>query len=388
MKILVINCGSSSLKFQLIEQKKEQKLLAKGMIDGIGLKTCGFSFSYGKTKTHLPAKIRNHKKAIKLALEKLLESNVINEYAEIDKVGHRVVHGGKKYKKPTKINEKVLNEIKELSHLAPLHNPHNIEGIKACMRILPNTKQIAVFDTSFHSTMPEKAFRYAIPNKLYKENSIRRYGFHGQSHKYVIKQALKTLKNENAKVISCHLGNGSSLTAYQNGVIDTSMGLTPMEGVMMGTRSGSIDPGILIHMQTHLKLSAKKTDHLLNYESGLQAISEASSDMRVIFEKSKKGNKKALFAIEMLAYQLAKLIGGYTAALNGVDALIFTGGIGENAYYIREKTLKYLEFLGLKIDKKMNRASKNTIHEKDSKVKVFVTPTNEAAQIAEDIKKI
>ena len=388
MKILVINCGSSSLKFQLIEQGKTQLILANGFIDAINLPTCKFTFNSKTKNINIALKIKNHKEAIKLGLETLLNSEVINTYTDIGKVGHRVVHGGEKYTKPTKIDTKVLKDIKALSHLAPLHNPPNIEGIEECKKILPKVKHIAVFDTGFHSTMSEKAFLYALPYKFYTKQKIRRYGFHGESHKYVIGKALKKIKKKNTKIISCHLGNGSSITAYQNKVIDTSMGMTPMEGIMMGTRSGSIDPGILIYLQTYLKYTPKKINYLLNYESGLKGVSKISSDMRNIFKASKEGKEKAILTIEMLAYQLAKQIGAYIAALNGVDAIIFTGGIGENAFYVREKALKHFEYLGFKIDKKKNKNCDEEIHDKNSKVKVFVIPTNESLQIAQDIINI
>ncbi len=359
MKILVINCGSSSLKFSLLDSSKSFTPIKKGLID----------------------RVKNHKEAIKTALKSL-------EGEEITAVGHRVVHGGEKYSQPTKITPAVIREIKKLGKLAPLHNPVNLEGILATKKLLPKIPQVAVFDTAFHQTMPQKAFLYALPQKLYKKNNIRRYGFHGTSHKYVVSETLKKLGTKKAKIISCHLGNGSSITASINGKsIDTSMGLTPLEGVMMGTRCGNIDPSIPLHLQESLKMKPQKIYEMLNKHSGLKAISKISFDMRKIYEKSLKNNKSALFTIEMLSYQIAKYCGSYAAALNGLDAITFTGGLGEKAFYVREQTCKYLGFMGLKLDKRKNSANKELISTPKSTIKVFVIPTNEEKQIAIETQK-
>ncbi|MBU1151544.1 acetate kinase [Patescibacteria group bacterium] len=361
MQILVINSGSSSLKFRLLNSSKNYELIAKGLIEKIGLRR---------------SKVRDHKEALKLCLESL-------EGKQIDAVGHRVVHGGEKFTEPTKITPRVIREIKRLSHLAPLHNPANLQGILACKKILKRTPQVAVFDTAFHQTMPDHAYLYGLPEKLYKKHAIRRYGFHGTSHKYVCNEALKLLRTKKAKIITCHLGNGSSITATINGKsIDTSMGLTPLEGIMMGTRSGSIDPAIIIYLQKKLKLTPQKVDHLLNNESGLKGFSGISSDMRKIYQKSLKGNSRALLTIRTLSYQISKYLGAYFAAMQGVDAVVFTGGMGEKAFYIRAQAILGLASIKAKIDPRKNRKNELKIHHKDSKIKVFVIPTNEEKQIA------
>lgn len=377
MKILVINSGSSSIKSTLfdfsksVSKKETQTEIAKSLVDGIGLKSCKFTFNK-LTKTTVKnsekCRIVHHEAGVKLILETLLKTKCIKDLNEIVAVGHRVVHGGEKYTKPTLLNAKIIKEITRLSSLAPLHNPSNLSSIQACQKLLPKAKEVAVFDTAFHQTMPEKAYIYALPKEFYKKYQIRRYGFHGTSHKYVINEALKTLKKSlprlaAPKIISCHLGNGSSITASIGGkCIDTSMGFTPMEGIPMGTRSGSIDPGIILHLSNNLKFTPKEIDEILNHKSGLLALSQVSSDMRDIYAKSLKGNKEALFTLEILSYQIAKYCGGFAAAMHGVDAIIFTGGIGEHAFYIREKVLSYLKFLHIK--------------------KTLVIPTNEEKQIA------
>lgn len=320
MNILVINCGSSSLKFELF-QSKPLASVKSGMIDRIG------------------TKVKTHSDAVKKVFQ-------ILKNEKIDVIAHRVVHGGEKYSKPTKLDGKTIKEIAKLSTLAPLHNPINLEGIKACKKFAPKVPQVAVFDTAFYSTLKPKAYLYAIPHELYEKHHIRRYGFHGTNHKYVTEKAIKILKEKNAKIISCHLGNGSSITASLNGkAVDTSMGFTPLEGVPMGTRCGSIDPAIVIKIQELKKLSPAKTKDFLNTECGLKALSHGFSDMRDIYKRSLKKEKNAILAIEIFSYQIAKYIGAYTASLNGLDALIFTGGIGENAFYIRKQVCEYLKYL-------------------------------------------
>lgn len=385
MLILVINAGSSSMKFQLMDSGKNFTTLVKGIVDRLGQKEQIYSDNKGHKET---SKIESYSDALDYILKHFIKHNVIKSFKDIKAVGHRVVHGGEAYKKPTVITPKVLKTITELSSLAPLHNPPNIEGIKACKKVLPTIPQIAVFDTSFHQTMPEKAFLYALPLELYKKHNIRRYGFHGTSHTYVLQQALKLLNKKNAKVITCHLGNGCSVTATLNGKsVDTSMGFTPLEGLMMGTRCGDIDPALPLALIKTLKTTPEKVDQLLNRESGLKGISGKYSDMRDIWATCKKDPKSKL-AMEIYCYRIAKYIGSYAAALNGVDAIAFTAGIGENAWYIRKMVCDYLTFLGLTLDKKKNLLNKPLITTPKSKVKVLVIPTNEEKEIAQETAKL
>ena len=385
MKILTINAGSSSLKASLFENKKE---LVKVHIDGINRDKCKFTYKAADKNIGQHQKIKNHEEALKFALELLIKNKAIENLKEIQAVAHRVVHGGEKYTKSVKIDANVLKTIQKLSNIAPLHNPVNLEAIKAAQKLLPkNTKHIAIFDTSFHQTMPEKAYLYGLPLKLYKKEAIRRYGFHGTNHKYVIDTALKTMKKKKAKIVSCHLGNGASITAAINGEsVDTSMGFTPLEGIIMGTRCGSIDPAITFHLQENLKMKAKDVDKLLNKESGLLGLSEISSDMRDIYAKYKEKDENAIRTMEVLSYQIAKYIGAYAAAMNGLDAIVFTGGLGEKAFYIREKVVDYLEYLEFKIDKSKNKSSKGENVDQISKgsKKIFVIKANEAYQMAKE----
>lgn len=361
IKVLVINSGSSSLKASLFEINGNKiKNLTDFHIDKIG-----------KINTKQKTDIKNHKEAIKLLFTKIEKKN-------IEIVGHRVVHGGEKYHKAVKIDAKVIKDIKKLSKLAPLHNPINLESIKICQKFLPKAKHIAVFDTAFHQSIEPKAYLYGLPYSMYEKKGIRRYGFHGSSHKYVISQALKTIRKKNAKIISCHLGNGSSITASINGKsVDTSMGFTPLEGVMMGTRCGSIDPAIAIQLAK--KLGNEKANEILNEKSGLKGFSKISSDMREIFDEKSEHSK---LTIQILAYQIAKYCGSYAAAMNGLDLLVFTGGIGENAWYIRKQVCQYLKFIGLKLDTKANKINKEIISSTDSHIKVMLIKTDEEKQIA------
>jgi acetate kinase len=391
MKILIVNTGSSSLKFQLIDSADNFKELFYGIVDGIGKKNCFIDAKIeckGK-RIHYSKKIKTHEKGLFEAIGIMLKNKVISSLKDIKAIGHRVVHGGEKYNKAVIITGDVKKVIKELIELAPLHNPANLEGILACQKLLPGIKNIAVFDTAFHQTLPEKAFRYAIPKEYYNKYKIRRYGFHGTSHQYVSEQTYKLLKNKKAKIITCHLGNGSSLSAVENGkCIDTSMGFTPLEGVVMGTRSGTIDPAIILYLIKKNKLTTEEIDEILNYKSGILAISGISSDVRDIWAKAQRKNKNALFTLEYLAYNIAKQIGAYAAAMNGIDAITFTAGIGENAWYLREGICSYLNFLGLKLESKNNKACKIKISSDQSKVKVFVIPTNEGRKIAEEVINI
>ncbi len=387
MKILVLNSGSSSLKFQLFEIKEKEHVLIKGIVDGIKLDDSFIKYEINNNIKKIKKKIKNHKIALKDVLDIILANRIISSLSEIKAIGHRAVHGGEEFKKTVLINDKVMKKIEELSELAPLHNPANLTGMRVCKELLPNVKQVAVFDTEFHSNMPEKAFVYGIPYKYYKKYGIRRYGFHGTSHKYVSKKAAEILKKDYKKlrIITCHLGNGSSIAAVQNGKsIDTSMGFTPLEGVVMGTRCGDIDPAIIFFLMKKEKLSVKEVDNLLNKKSGLLGISGISPDVRVLWDKEKKGNKRANLTLNVLAYRITKYIGSYISVLNGLDAIVFTAGIGENAYYLRERILRNFEYIGLKVDKTRNKNNELIISSDNSKIKVLVIPTNEELQIARE----
>lgn len=366
MNILVINAGSSSLKYELFSEKLIT--LHDGYIERIGQK----------------GQIPHHLAAVKQALNELIDKKIIKELIDIGAVGHRVVHGGEKYRQPTRITPSVEKEIQKLSKLAPLHNPPNLSGIRACKKLLPKAVQVAVFDTSFHQTIPQKAFMYALPSKYYKKDGIRRYGFHGTSHAYVSKQTTKLLKKKSSKIVTCHLGNGSSITAVKNGKsIDTSMGFTPLEGVPMGTRSGSIDPAIAIRLTA--QLGPEKADQLLNQKSGYKGVSGLSSDMRDLLKTRQKKTSSQL-AIDIFTYKVAQYIAAYSASLQGLDAITFTGGIGENSGYIRGQICQYLTHLGVKIDSAKNRANKTTFSKASSTVKLFVIPTDEEKEIATETR--
>lgn len=386
MKILVINAGSSSLKFQLIDPKK-WKVLYKGHIDGIGQPFCEFRSSHGNEDCN---QIKSHHSAFKFGIEHMLASKVIENLSEIQAVGHRVVHGGEKHKQATKITPKVLAELKKLVPLAPLHNPPNIEGIKASKKLLPKAPDVAIFDTAFHQTIEPKAYLYPLPHSLYTKHGVRRYGFHGTSHKYVAQVARKKLGAKHSKhIITCHLGNGASITAIKNGKsIDTSMGFTPLEGIMMGTRSGDIDPAIIFHLKDKLKMKPDEIYHMLNYESGLKGIF-GKNDVRELRDQwFKKKNAKAKLALDMYCYRIAKYIGSYLVALGQLDALVFTGGVGENAWYIRKWICDYLH-----IDLNHRKNKHTEYPEKLIKIsrgnpKVLVIPTNEELQIAKETYEV
>lgn len=397
MKILVLNTGSSSLKFELFKKSKEPTSLASGLIDRIGKADCRLTFKSKTKDIGVKLKVKTHDQAVKEAVEILKKTATIEKNSEITLVGHRVVHGGEKYQKPIKLDAKVIKEITKLSHLAPLHNPANLKGIKAAKKLFPKAKHAAVFDTAFYQTLPTKSYLYAIPRELYEKHGIRRYGFHGTNHQYVTESATSILRNKkNLKIISIHLGNGSSITASLNGqAIDTTMGFTPLEGLPMGTRSGTIDPSIVLEIQKIKRFNRQKTDEYLNNQCGLLALSGISSDMREIYgtslQKSQKESPektRALFTIEYLAYQIAKQIGAYAAALNGVDAIIFTAGMGEKAFYVREQAIEYLSHLGIKLDKRKNRKNEQLISSAKSKTKVFVIKADEEYYIAKNSLKI
>jgi acetate kinase len=370
MNILVINSGSSSIKFQLINMLSENVIL-KGMIDGIGLATCKFIYD-GKEEV---SAIKNHEEGIAKILSLIPKE-------KIDAIGHRVVHGGEKYKASVVINEDVKNTIRDLISLAPLHNPPNLAGIEACEKLLTGKTQVAVFDTAFHATMPEEAFLYGLPYEYYEKYKIRKYGFHGTSHRYIMLEAEKILKKKKLNMVSCHLGNGSSVTAIKEGKsIDCSLGFTPTGGIIMGTRTGSIDPSIVSFIEKKENLTPDQIDVLLNKKSGFLGIA-GCSDMRVIHENAKNGDVRAKRLIDMLAYDIAFFAGAYKEIIGHIDAITFTGGMGEKAYYIREKALE--PFIDVKLDAKKNKNNETLISAKDSKVKVFVIPTNEELMIAKD----
>lgn len=395
MKILVLNCGSSSLKYQLFNMDDE-RVLAQGVVERIGLNNSILTHKKGEEEKYkINIDFKNHKEALTKVLDLLTskEQGVLKSLNEIDAVGHRVVHGGEKYSKAVLIDEDVKKSIKELFSLAPLHNPANLIGIEICEDIMKNTPMVALFDTAFHQSMNKEEYLYAIPYELYKENGIRKYGFHGSSHKYVSEKAAELLKKDikDLKIISCHLGNGASICAIKDGKsFDTTMGFSPLDGLVMGTRSGSIDPTILIYLMKNNNLSIEEVDNLLNKKSGVLGISEVSSDFRDIENEAMKGNEKASLALDIFHYKIKTQIGSYIAALNGVDVIIFTAGVGENGPETREAILKDMEFFGIVLDKEKNkvRGKIQEISAENSKVKVFVIPTNEELVIARETKKI
>lgn len=394
MKVLVINSGSSSLKYQVLEIDCE-KCLIKGLVERIGEDESDIEQTNGEKEYQVVAKIKDHEEALKEALKLILdpEYGCLKDLSEIDAVGHRVVHGGEKFFSSVLINEDVIKAIEENSDLAPLHNPPNLMGIKASQKVLPQVPQVAVFDTSFHHTMPEKAYMYGLPYELYEKHKIRRYGFHGTSHRYVSKKASQMLGEDikNLKIITAHLGNGASLAAIDKGkVVDTSMGFTPLEGLMMGTRSGDVDPGIIIFLLRN-GYSIDEVDNLLNKKSGVLGLSEISNDMRDIRKSIENGDKKAKLAYDVYVYKLAKYIGSYVTILKGLDVLVFTAGVGENDHDVRKDVCDYLEIFGVKIDEEKNNElnrKEGIISTDDSKVKVLVVKTDEELMIARDTKKI
>ena len=392
MKVLVINCGSSSLKYQLIDMATEESL-AQGLVERIGIEGSVLTQKVeGKDKYIVKEQMKDHKDAIRLVLAALVDENngVIKSMDEISAVGHRVVHGGEKYKESVVINDEVKANIEECFKLAPLHNPANMIGIKACEELMPNTPMVAVFDTAFHGTMPEDAYLYALPYELYEKHGIRKYGFHGTSHKYVSQTCAEVMGRDikDLKIITCHLGNGASLCAVKNGVsVDTSMGFTPLEGLAMGTRCGNIDPAIVTFLMKEEGLSVDEVNDLLNKKSGVLGISGISSDFRDIEDAAfNKDDKRAKLALKIFEYKIRTTIGAYAAAMGGVDAIVFTAGVGENGPETREKCLEGLEFLGVEIDREANnvRGKVREISKAGCKVKAFVIPTNEELVIARD----
>ncbi|MCI9112311.1 MAG: acetate kinase [Eubacterium sp.] len=402
MKILVINCGSSSLKFQLINMDNES-VICKGTIERIGAHISGGENNIIYTKTGedkiiFDKEVKDHVDAFNTVKELMTSGDhkVLDSFSEIDAIGHRVVQGGDRYTKSVLITDKVASDIEELAPLAPLHNPANLQGYQACLSVVgPDVPQVAVFDTAFHSTMPPMAYMYAVPYEYYEKYGIRRYGFHGTSHKFVSQRCAEFMgeKLDRLKIITCHLGNGSSIAAVKYGkVFDTSMGFTPVDGFMMGTRSGGVDPSVVTFLQEKLDLSPKEVEGILNKQSGVSAISGGFSDDRDVFAKQNEGDQRAILAHEMQAYQIAKYIGSYVAAMNGVDAIVFTGGIGENGFWLRSKICSYLGYLGIEINQSVNqktvKGAEAELTSPTDKVRVFILATNEELMIARDTKEI
>jgi acetate kinase len=395
MKILVINTGSSSLKYQMIDMTNEA-VLAKGVCDRIGLEHSFLKHTkIGKDSVVIEKDLYNHKVAIKEVIHTLMDKDlgVISHMSEIAAVGHRVVHGGEDFTDSIIINKDVMKAIKDCIELAPLHNPPNVVGIEACQHIMPNTPMIAVFDTAFHQTMPDYAYIYALPYEIYEKYKLRKYGFHGTSHKYVSQRAAKMLGRpiEELKLITCHLGNGASICAVKNGKsVETTMGFTPLQGLAMGTRSGSIDPDVIKFLMEKEKMSIKDVSDFLNKKSGVFGVSGVSSDFRDLHAAAEEGNERAILAIEIFCYRVKKYIGEYAAVLNGVDAVIFTAGIGENNDIIRRKTLEGMDYLGILVDwdKNMVKGKEADISTPDAKVRTLVIPTNEELAIARETYKL
>lgn len=395
MKILVINAGSSSLKYQLIDMDNEA-VLAKGLCERIGIDGSNLQHTnVGKdTKTKIEKPMKDHGDAIQMVIDALVdgEIGVISSMDEIGAVGHRVVHGAEEFADSCVITEAVMKALEKCVPLAPLHNPPNIIGIEACKKIMPNTPMVGVFDTAFHQTMPSKAFMYALPYEYYENDRIRKYGFHGTSHKYVSQKAAEFLGKDakDLKIVTCHLGNGSSISAVDGGkCVDTSMGFTPLDGVPMGTRTGSMDPAVVTYLINQKGLDAKAVDNLMNKQSGVQGVSGVSSDFRDLSAAAEKGNERAKLALDMFAYQVKKYVGAYAAAMGGLDAVVFTAGVGENDADTRAAVVDRLEFLGVKIDAdKNNTRGTVDISAADAKVKTLVIPTNEELMIAIDTKRL
>lgn len=392
MQVLVLNSGSSSLKFQLFSMP-EETILCSGLIERIGFEDAKFKFKTATDHIEIVCPIPNHKIGLELLAKQLLDKDtgIIKSSNEINIVGHRVVHGGKYFSETTEITKAVKEKIKSLSSLAPLHNPPNLEGIEVAEAIFPHAKQVAVFDTAFHQTIPEKAFRYAIPREFSEKHNIRLYGFHGTSHKYVSEKAIAFLGKKHSKIISIHLGNGCSMTAIKDGKsVDHSLGFSPVSGLIMGTRSGDIDPAIIFYLAEKYNYSLNEINTLLQKKSGMLGLT-GYSDLREIEAQAKKGNHDCQLALEMNTYRIKKYIGSYAAILNGLNAIIFTAGIGENSVLMRQLVCKDLDFLGIELDLEKNQNMKNGFREintEASKVKILVIPTNEELEIAKQSVKL
>lgn len=397
MKILVLNCGSSSIKYQLIDMDNNATLLAKGLLERIGLEMGEFTHKpVGKEKYYVQQPIPDHKAGIKMVLDALVDEKigVIASLTEINACGHRVAHGGEVFKESVLVGEKEKEQIRALFALAPLHNPANLQGIEAMEAILPNVPQVAVFDTSFHQSMPAEAYLYAIPYEYYQTDKVRRYGFHGTSHRFVAPKAAKMagLDINNSKIISCHLGSGASICAVKDGKsVDTSMGFTPVEGLIMGSRCGDLDLGVLLYIAEKENMTTKDMNNFINKKCGLNGITGGVVDMRDIMAGKREGKERETYAFDMFAYRVKKYIGAYAAAMGGVDAILFTGGIGENAWWQRQEICRGLEFLGAEIDEKQNEAmagQDGIISKESSRVKILSVTTDEELVIAQDTYSI
>ncbi|MGI6295986.1 MAG: acetate/propionate family kinase [Armatimonadota bacterium] len=399
MKILVLNSGSSSLKYQLIESDSEE-VLSKGLAERIGVVGGGGKITHESFcgERQVDVEMADHAEAMEHVFELLTDKacGAVGSIGEISAVGHRVVHGGEKFVQPTLVDEAVAAEIEKLTQLAPLHNPANLKGIRACMSMMPGIPQVAVFDTAFHATIPDYAYMYALPYKYYTDYGVRRYGFHGTSHKYVSGQAQNILKEaglepDKTRIISCHLGNGCSLTAVVGGKsVDTSMGMTPAEGLVMGTRAGDLDPAILVFLAKELHAIPNEIDDIINKKSGLLGVSGVSSDMRDVEKAADEGNYRANLALELFCYRIKKYIGAYTTAMGGLDAVVFTGGIGENSSDVRKRVCEGLEFLGVSLDEEKNNTLRGPadLSADSSAVRVLVIPTNEERMIARETAEV
>ena len=394
MKILVINCGSSSLKYQLFDMDNEE-VLVKGLVERIGIDGSRLKQEKGDDEYIIEEDMKDHTEAVKHVFDAITdtENGVIADLSEIDAVGHRFVHGGEKITKSVVIDDEVKEAVKEYSKFAPLHNPANMMGLEACEKLLPNVKNVAVFDTAFHQSMPEENFLYGIDYKYYEDQAVRKYGFHGTSHDFITQKTAEVLEKDqkDLNMISCHLGNGSSICAVKNGKsFDTTMGLTPLEGLVMGTRSGDLDPTVITFLMNEYGYDTKKMDNVLNKESGVLGVSGVSSDFRDLEDAAKDGNERADIALKMFANRAKRYIAGYMAEVGNVEAIVFTGGIGENSITMREDIMNGFEQFGIKIDPEKNnvRGGCHLVSTDDSKVKVFVIATNEELMIARDTKKL
>jgi acetate kinase len=395
MKVLVLNCGSSSIKFQLMDMSNSEVLL-KGIVEKIGLESSFLKLECNGNKQKLDMDVPEHTKGIEKILDILVseEHGVIKSHDEIDAVGHRVAHGGEKFSHSALITDEVIKEIEGVSDLAPLHNPNNLKGIYAIQKLLPKAPQVAVFDTAFHQTMPDYAYMYGLPYDMYQKHGVRRYGFHGTSHRFVAERACEKLgvDMKDQRIITCHLGNGASVAAIKYGKsVDTSMGLTPVEGLIMGTRSGDLDLGAFMFVIEKENLSLEAANTMINKQSGMCGITGVSSDMREIREEAEKGNERAKLGLRMYDYRVKKYIGSYTAAMNGIDIIVFTGGIGENDWETRQGILENLDYLGVNFDPDKNKDIKGeekVITKDNSKVTSLIVPTNEELVIARDTSEI
>jgi len=394
MKILILNCGSSSLKYQLINMENE-KVLASGKYERIGEDEAFITHKVNREKFEIQNKAYNHTQAIEFTLEQLVNPNynVIDSLEEINAIGHRLVHGGEKITESVIVNEEVIKIIKEYSDLAPLHNPACLLGIEACKQVMPEKPMVAVFDTAFHQSIPKERYIYPIPYEYYEKYRVRKYGFHGTSHMYVTKR-LAQMEEKNIKdlkIVSCHLGQGSSICAVEGGKsVDTSMGLTPLAGIPMVTRSGDLDPSILTFLMKKENITSEQMENILNKESGVSGISGLAPDFRVIEQASEEGNQRAQIAMDNFKYLVASFIAKYAVSMNGIDAIVFTGGVGENQVNIRKDICKKLEFMGIEIDEELNniRSEEKLVSKNNSKIKIYVIPTNEELMIARETLRL